>query len=223
MELDYAIAEGKWRLLQELSKKDQSASDLAKVLKTSVANINQQLKLLEAYGLIRKEKGIRTGKAGKPKSIYILKRNQQFLVSIKKGNVSKTRLSDFWIYDILFKIMATVDDQRDAYYLLKFCFQTEEILKRCQAMAFMKSTPEAIELVLLTQDLEKIRKEYSNIIIKDLDEKPKKIVCWSHNEKELKDGLERKEPYFMNLLNDLEILFDKEGKLSEVIAVRQTL
>lgn len=118
--------------------------------------------------------------------------------------------------------MAQLLDIRDQYFVPKFCFFTDDIMKLCTAIALVKSTSNTIDFLLFTESLEKIRKDYSTVVLKDLDGKEKKIVCWTHNENELVNGIQNNEKYFMDVLKDAKIIFDKDGKLTTIINMRNS-
>ncbi len=221
MEFLNFLTGSKYKIIVELTKKPQSASDIAKTLKTSIANISQQLKLLEAYGIIKKEREEPSAGPGKPKIFYEIKKEQTYIISLKKDSLKKIKLPVFWGYD-LFINMAEILDPRDQYFVPKFCFYTEDILKLCTGIALIKSTGQAIEFLLFTDQLEKIRKEYSNVILKDLEGKEKRIVCWTHSENELMNGLQNNEKYFIDLLKDAQLIFDKDGRLGTILSLRRT-
>jgi DNA-binding MarR family transcriptional regulator len=58
----------KWIILKEIAESPQSPSDLALKTNTSLSNITQQLKLLEAYQIVRREKSEEKN-TGKPRTI----------------------------------------------------------------------------------------------------------------------------------------------------------
>jgi len=221
MEFLQFLAGTKYKIIQELGKKSQSASELAKTLKTSIANATQQLKLLEAYGIIKKEGRQNNQGPGKPKTFYEIKKEQNYIITLRKDGIKKIKLPVFWGYDLFIK-MAELVDLRDQYFVPKFCFHTEDILKLCDAMALVKSTSQTVEFLLFTEHLDKVRKEYSNVVLKDLEGKEKKIVCWTHNENELVNGIENSEKYFMDMLKSAQIIWDKDGKLSAIKELRET-
>jgi hypothetical protein len=49
-----------------------------------------------------------------------------------------------------------------------------------------------------------------------LDGKTKKIISWSHNKKEVEEGLESKNEYFVNLVKNSKELVDKKETLREL-------
>ncbi len=73
----------RWEILQLLAKRKQSPSELAKKLKTTIANISTQLRLLQTAGLIKSEKA-RLGK-GKPRTVYSLADRFAFIVLLADG------------------------------------------------------------------------------------------------------------------------------------------
>jgi len=73
----------KWEILQLLAKKKQSPSELAKKLKTTIANVSTQLRLLQTAGLIKSEK-VRLGK-GKPRTVYSIADKFAFIVLLADG------------------------------------------------------------------------------------------------------------------------------------------
>ena len=56
MEVDVFLGNQRWKILEFLAHKPSSPSEVSKHIKTSVAYVSQQLKLLEVAGLIVKEK-----------------------------------------------------------------------------------------------------------------------------------------------------------------------
>ena len=59
----------KWEIIEEISKKPASPSELAKKLNTTIANISQQLRLLQTAGLTKRKK-ISQLKPGKPRTQF---------------------------------------------------------------------------------------------------------------------------------------------------------
>ena len=88
MELETLLTGTKWEILELLSKEKLSPLDLANKLNTTIANISQQLRLLETANLIKKEK---TGqiKPGKPRTLYSLAEDYAFITILSKGLAKK--------------------------------------------------------------------------------------------------------------------------------------
>jgi len=89
MELDMFLVEKRWEILKILADRPSSPIELAEKLGTTVSYVSQQLKLLEAMNLIRKEK---TGIAekGKPRSVYSIQNELVYLTLLTKNNSGKS-------------------------------------------------------------------------------------------------------------------------------------
>jgi hypothetical protein len=224
METETLLTGIKLHILEELKSEPKSATELAKILHTSIANINQQLKILEAHQTIKKipERDHKTlkdeqfkRKVGKPKKHYTLNNEFIYLAVVQKSGISKKALNiqpgSKSIHNILL-----LDNMEDMFFLAKFCLNNEDILTKINSLAVINTTKETLELVLLTDHLDEIRSHYSNAIIINPLGKEKKIVCWTHNELEFKEGLMKKEKYFLNLLKNPTIIFDEHQKLQEL-------
>ncbi len=70
--------------------------------------------------------------------------------------------------------------------------------------------------MIITEHTREIREKYSNMNITGLDGKTKKIISWTHNKKEIEEGLERKEDYFINLVKNSRELIDKKDYVKEL-------
>ncbi|RMF07092.1 ArsR family transcriptional regulator [Candidatus Woesearchaeota archaeon] len=81
MDSSAPFTDSKWSLLEELSKRPLSPIQLAEATNTSVANISQQLRLLEAYGLVSKERTSNYEK-GKPRVVYRIAHPQAFIAAL---------------------------------------------------------------------------------------------------------------------------------------------
>lgn len=82
------FSDTKWRIIEEVSKSEKSLDSLAKTLKTSSANISQQLRILELLGIIKKEK---TGTVfkGKPRVMFSLKEDIAYIILASKDKTAK--------------------------------------------------------------------------------------------------------------------------------------
>lgn len=211
----------RWSILKELSRKEQSATELAETINTSISNITQQLKLLEAYNIIIKKKSNKKS-VGKPRIIYKIKEDFVYAAILKNGKAEKRlfKLEGFngFIHNMIF-----TTDPDDSFYILKFMLKHEEILKRFKALGFIKSTRDTIELFILTEHVDEIRARFSNLFIEDMKGKTKKIINWTHNEWEINDGFTRKDKYFLDMLWNVQILYDPNRILEKFIEWRRAI
>jgi|FLOH01.1.fsa_nt_gi DNA-binding transcriptional ArsR family regulator len=217
--MDYGaiLTNSKWSLIKELAKQIQTPTDLAEKTNTSIANVTQQLKLLEAYGLVKKEKTINNNLPGKPKTNYSIGKEIIFLTYISEGTAEKIELKldplqksilNLWLYL----------KKEDAYTIEKYFAINEEILIKCQAVGIVGQGNNQIDLLIITEEIHDIRAKYSNKEIEDLEGRKKKIICWTHTIEEIKNGLINKEEYFKNLVSNLKPILDKENIFKKIEA-----
>ncbi|MEM3374759.1 MAG: winged helix-turn-helix domain-containing protein [Candidatus Woesearchaeota archaeon] len=88
MEIESVFLDSKWKILNELSQKSLSPSELAEKTKTSLANISAQIRLLEALDFIEMEK-INNIAKGEPRKLYSLKKEFSYLIIGTKFYVGK--------------------------------------------------------------------------------------------------------------------------------------
>ena len=84
MELEGLFREQKWNILRFLSEGSYSPLQLAVKANTTIANISQQLRLLEAAGLVRKEK-VSNRERGKPRTRYFISRDILYVVVLSRA------------------------------------------------------------------------------------------------------------------------------------------
>jgi hypothetical protein len=217
MEFEDLLTKSKWSILKELAKGEKSAVDIAKKTNQSIANITQQLTILEAYNLVKKVKWEKQRKAGKPKTPYALNQEVVALSMLKPGLADKRilKLKDAGdCHRFLFNLFFTLNPE-DHYHLLKFVFDSD-MLKKADTLAYLRADDKEIELMIIAEHVHDIREKYSNVHVTGLDGKTKKIISWSHNKKEIEEGLEKKEDYFVNLVKNSRELIDKGEYLKEL-------
>ncbi len=73
-----------WLILDELSSRNLTPTDLSKKLDMSVANVDKFMDLLEEAGIVVKNKKIRKG-PGRPFTEYALAKGQVFIVDFGSG------------------------------------------------------------------------------------------------------------------------------------------
>jgi DNA-binding HxlR family transcriptional regulator len=215
------FSNNKWLILKEIAEAPQSPSDLALKTNTSLSNITQQLKLLEAYRLVRKEKSEEKS-SGKPRTIYYINTELVYSVILRNGKAERKLFMIDNANSLFFNIIFSMN-QEDLTFMLKFSFKYEDILKKCKAIGFLKSTKDSIELFLITDHLDEIRSKFSNIFVDDHHGKTKKIINWSHNEFEVNDGLTRKDKYYMDMIKNVQIIHDPNSILRNIKTHRENM
>lgn len=81
MELDSFLASPRWDILQIISKCPSSPTEIAEKLNTTISFVSQQLKLLEAAGIVKKR---RTGtiERGKPRTLFSLSKEFVYIIPL---------------------------------------------------------------------------------------------------------------------------------------------
>lgn len=215
------LSNNRWVILKEIAEGPQSPSDLALKTNTSLSNITQHLKLLEAYKIVRKDKSEEKN-TGKPRTIYSLNVELAYALVLKEGKAERRVFNIDSNNDMFFDVLFSTNHE-DLMFMLKFSFKYEEVLKKCKSIGFLKSSKDSIELFLITDHLDEIRSKFSNIFIDDYHGKTKKIINWSHNEFEINDGLHRKDKYFMDMIKNVQIIRDPHNILSHIKEVRESI
>ncbi|MFH1182246.1 MAG: winged helix-turn-helix domain-containing protein [Candidatus Woesearchaeota archaeon] len=112
MELAPMFMEQRWNILQHLSRQSLSPLQLAGVTNTTIANISQQLRLLEAADLVKKTK-IPNRDKGQPRTLFSLTDDYAYIVSLMDNFAQKKLVKLNAGQKSLLKILSIEDsDQR---------------------------------------------------------------------------------------------------------------
>jgi len=134
MEKEILFTTSKWEIIKSISIKPQSPLGIAKILNTTVANVSQQLRLLEAAGLVNKQRVANTG-AGQPRALFSLSGDFLFMSLASNGlakkelfNISKLQvvISRIWLLNI-----------PESDILSKFIYSNENILDKVKNLYFV--------------------------------------------------------------------------------------
>jgi len=132
MDFDLFFSTPRWRILEILAKKPSSPVEISQKIKTSVAYVSQQLKLLEAANLVTKT---RTGSVekGKPRTVYSISREiAQFSVLMNKLPSRKlVHLTDH--HKIILRIWM-VENSDLHYFIEKFYWKIEDDLQNIEGI-----------------------------------------------------------------------------------------
>lgn len=204
----------RFNILKEVARTPQSASEIAQNTNISLPYILSQLTLLEAKGFIKKLKQKDKHKAGKPKQYYELSNPLIKITLLRKGYGTKFGFEkENKTFERYIHILSFIKDEninRFSRYYWNNCNYFNKIL----AFGKIKTSNDKIELVAIAkeEDLNILRKQISNYKLKE-DEQIINIACWVHSPKEIKNGLLRKDEYYLNLLNRVERIIDPDNIL----------
>lgn len=119
METETLFTASKWELLQVLENGEQSPIELAEATNTSVANVSQQLRLLEMAKVVTTRR-LGNRDKGQPRIMYSLAGKHAFCVVTSEGFVEKELLTiDAWKQALL-KIWMTKEQEQDFFEQLLF-------------------------------------------------------------------------------------------------------
>ena len=91
MEKETLFTTSKWEIIQALAREPSAPLGIAKTLNTTIANVSQQLRLLEAAGLVQKKR-LANVEAGMPRALYSLSSDVAFLSLAANGGAKKKLL-----------------------------------------------------------------------------------------------------------------------------------
>jgi predicted transcriptional regulator len=152
MEQETLFTASKWDILKILSSGSKSPLQLAKMSNTSVANISQQLRLLEMAGLVQ-SKRISNRDKGQPRLLYSLVGNHSFLIASTQNFVDKKLLKLSEYNKVILKIWF-LDNPKLHYYLEKAFWHIEEVLTENDALLFETNNSDDISLIIISDNPE---------------------------------------------------------------------
>ncbi len=213
MEHEELLRNARWEILREMSRGKSNATQLARGAKTSLPNVSQQLRLLEAYDLVEHTREQRRG-AGKPRHLYRLKRPLCHLALARAGFAQKLFFSPDATQALLLSVLFLPSPVQAP--LLKALLSNEELLEKC-AIAHVKGGSESIELLLVTEHADEIRRKYSSVAV-EWGGLSRTIISWTHTLAEVRDGLSRGDAHFAALLKAPHVLHDPKRIFERVVA-----
>lgn len=212
MQQDQLLTNIRWEIIKSISSGKASATELAKNTKSTLPNVSQQLKLLEAYEFVEYIKDQKRAQ-GKPRQIYALKKEICHITYARHGLAEKRLFNPDVFHTMLLNILF-IPNLQDHSYIIKHLCCNDELVTKC-AVAYLKSTDAELHILQVTDDVEHIRTKYSNLFVEH-NGKTRKIVAWTHSIKEIQEGLARHEPYFESLVKDPIIVHDPKNVIEKV-------
>jgi DNA-binding HxlR family transcriptional regulator len=198
MELESMFSEQKWNILRSLSIEKLSPMQLAQRLNTTTANISQQLRLLEAANLVKKEK-IKNRDKGKPRTLFSLAEDYAYLIPAMDNFADKKLIKVTQHHRIILKIWFL--ERHDVQFLIeKIYWKIESLLDEVSLIAW----DEFADQVIIVTNSEKIEK------ILDKDEELHTKVVHKDEFKKFLSQREKKHPSLFGF----SIILDKEGLVS---------
>lgn len=212
MEIATLFTEQKWNILKSLSENKFSPLQLAQRSNTSIANISQQLRLLEAAELVKKEK-IKNRDKGKPRTLFSLSHDYAYLVSTMKDFAKKRLLVLTDYHKVILRILF-LENTELHYYLSKFYWRIEDYLDQIMAILVMPDIDE-IKIIIVAEKAKEIEKKINTTTIKKPNNKPKSIRVQGITRNELMKLVKQgKEPF--SCVEDLQVIYDPDGIMTNL-------
>ena len=189
------FSEQKWNVLKCLSQDSYSPLQLAEKLNTTMANISQQLRLLEASNLVKKRK-IRNRDKGKPRTLFSLNNDCAYIIPTMHNFADKKLLKVTDHHRLILKIWF-LDNLELHPYLEKICWKIEPYLSHIRAVAVNQSSKLLVIISDNPAEIERIADKIKSISIK--------VFSTEDAKKAIKHG---KEPF--SSLSELSIIYDND-------------
>jgi predicted transcriptional regulator len=150
MEQETLYTSSKWDILKALELGSKSPIDLAKEANTSLANVSQQLRLLELAGIVKSER-IPNRDKGQPRILYSLSGNNSYILITSPDFVDKKNIL-LQQHQIETMKIWFCEDITLHYYMEKFYWANEEKFSGLKLLAFDYTDSQNIK-VLVNEDL----------------------------------------------------------------------
>ncbi len=198
MNFDELFTSQRWNILEIISKKPSSPLEISQILNTSVAYISQQLKLLEAANIVKKEK---TGfiEKGKARNLYSPVKEIALLTVLEKFSPKKITLELNDHQKFTLRVWALNSDEI-AHTLQIIFWKIEEFIDDVEAICFDNQTSKTYFLLKTKRS-----KSRFESLTKDIDTKIKVIISVE----------EENEKTISHFTDSIIILYDPQSKILE--------
>ena len=158
MELEHVFTDQKWQIIKNICSQKLSPLQLSERTNTTMANISQQLRLLEATNIVKKEK-VKNRDKGKPRTLYSLTQDYLYFISAA-DNFAKKRLIHLTDYHKKIVKIWLITDSLKHKSAAKLFFEIEESVDKIKAF-IIKQEDNQFEFLISTQN-----SDIKNIIAK---------------------------------------------------------
>lgn len=171
MDQETLFTSSKWDILTVLSTGRKSPLELARETKTSIANISQQLRMLELANIVKSER-VSNRERGEPRLLYSLAASNSYLISIAPNFVNKRQLLQSIYHEIIMRIWFLKDESAH-YYVQKYFWEIEPNLDKIDSIA-VKADYSGISVIFVSSD-NNLKKELKSKEIKKSKSESRKI------------------------------------------------
>lgn len=193
------FSEQKWNILKCLSHEKLSPLQLAERLNTTMANISQQLRLLEAANLVKKEK-IKNRDRGKPRALFSLSEDFVYLIPAMNSFADKKLLHATTHHKTILKIWF-LKNQELHEHIEKLYWKIKPYLSHIHAIAVNQAARELIIISDKLGEMEKTLSKNSEVTVK--------IFSAAEAQKAIRQG---KEPFSSS---ELSVIYEYNSFISK--------
>ena len=140
----------KWDILKIISGEKKSPLELARLANTSMANVSQQLRLLEFAGIVKSER-ISNRDKGKPRVLYSLAKDTSYLITVAKGFVQKKFVALDDHHESILRIWYLPNEQMH-YFVEKAFWKAESYLQKIDAMYLEDTEAKDPTIIVCSKD-----------------------------------------------------------------------
>lgn len=163
MELETLFTTSKWIILKILSEGSKSPIELAKQSNTSLANVSQQLRLLELGGFVERKR-IPNRDKGQPRILYSLKGSHAFIIAGMKDFANKKAINLTPLQKATLRIWF-IENKEIHYFLEKILWNLDDDIDKIQAVQYNPTSIIDLDMKIITDnnELKKKLKDYTII------------------------------------------------------------
>lgn len=168
MELDSFLSSPRWDMLKIIINKPSSPMEISQQLQTTTSFVSQQLKLLEAAGLVKKQK---TGafERGKPRTLFSIAQESIYLVPLAKNAPDKKLIPLSQEHKAIVNIWC-LEDKEIQVALQRFFWEIQPNLEKIQEIfVYTKTSPSKVYVIskdtTLTHKINEIQKKLKDKVL----------------------------------------------------------
>jgi DNA-binding HxlR family transcriptional regulator len=162
MDIGTLFTEQRWNILRNLSIEKSCPLDLSKKTNTTMANISQQLRLLEASNLVKKEK-ISNRDKGKPRTLFSLSDDYAYIISTMKGFADKKLKKLDKFHQILFRTWF-IDSPELEYLSKKFAWSIENAVEDIDFIA-LRDFGYNVRVLIASKNISSVEKKLKGSVL----------------------------------------------------------
>ena len=221
MDIETLFTEQKWNILNLLSQENLSPLQISLKSNTTMANISQQLRLLEASSLVAKTKMPNRDK-GKPRTVFHLTKDIGYLINIRNGFAGK-KLFDLDQHHKSIMSIWFINDINLHYYLEKWLWKIESYLPSISAILFKQSAVSDQKInILIISNKPELKKRMGTIEIEKPSSQSFKVNCDFLDCTSFKASLSSAKGDFADM-SDYLVLYDSNNIVSNELRNKKTI